>query len=104
VCKPAVVMEHPCNQDQTTGEIWTRSATRSPTIAPSLQPTRCAGPPTAVSRNAIVSCAIASKVIGPATSGVCPWPRRSGVYTWNRAASGPMFGPNARASTPAPPG
>src|SRR5919197_2805330 len=48
------------------------------TTAPSLCPTRWEGPRTTVSRNAMVSCAISSYVIGPSTSGVWPWPRRSG--------------------------
>ena len=51
-----------------------------------------------------MSAAISSKVIGPSTSGVRPWARRSGVKTLNCSAKAGRFGPHARASTPAPPG
>lgn len=60
-------------------------ATRSPTIPPSLHPSRCTGPPSSAVKNAIVSAAIASYVRGPSMSGVWPCPRRSGAITRNCA-------------------
>jgi hypothetical protein len=49
------------------------------TLAPSLQPTTCAGPMPSASMKAMVSSAMISYVIGPLTSGIRPCPRRSGL-------------------------
>ena len=45
-----------------------------------------------------MSVAVASKSIGPSTSGVRPWPRRSGEYTRNRAAYVARTGSSSSAS------
>src|SRR5258708_21418821 len=55
-----------------------RTAAHSATTAPALYPASRTGPPMIFSTNAMVACAIASAVIGPGTSAVGPWPRRSG--------------------------
>lgn len=44
-----------CDEHYAAGEIGAADATSSATVAPSLQPTRCAGPPTLACRNVIVS-------------------------------------------------
>ncbi len=44
-------------------------------------------------RNAMVSCAMSSKLIGPSTSGVRPCARRSGVKTRNRTATASRLRP-----------